>query len=69
MNREQTLQALSDKNTPIREEIFQRFVKVDTELRDFDSENASKIQQINDYFDALDNIERMQELLDNPPII
>ena len=69
MNRQETLQALEDKNTPIREEIFNRFVIVDTELRNFDQENTDKKKQINDYFDAVENIERMQDLLENPPII
>jgi molybdopterin converting factor small subunit len=67
MNRQETLQALEDKYMPMLQEVTARLMVIDIEKMGIENEYKEKTEKINDYFDAVDNIERMQNLLDNPP--
>ncbi len=69
MDKEQTLQALEDKYLPLIQDATLRMSKIDFEKIGLENDYQEKIKQVTDYFEAVENIERMQSLLDNPPVI
>ena len=69
MNKEEYLKRLSDKFQPLISEAerkeFEAFREKEALVKEFELEK----QKIEEYFYALDNFNRMQELVNNPPIL
>lgn len=69
MTKEQFLKALEEKYIPLIEEVKSRELVVFQEKKLLEDEYSEKQKQAEDYFSALENKERILNLIDNPPTI
>lgn len=69
MTKDEMLQAAENKYIPLIQSAFDTFVPVETAYRNIKQEYEDKKQVINTYFDAIDQKEQIDNIVNNPPTI